>query len=515
MRILALFSIVLVAAPLHAFQEAPLRSHEEARTHDTGLVSNATGARAVVASFSVEVDGANWLRLSFSDVQLAGDEQQGLGSYLRITSMQDGASQTLHARHVREWRQTSAYFNGDALLVELVAEPGTGTNRVRLAGVTVGDFSIQGMTQCGPTDDRVLSSDPRAGRALPVGCTAWMINDCGHCFLTAGHCLSGTLSVVEFNVPLSSSGGTLMHPPPEDQYSTDAVSKQFVNGGVGNDWGYFGCFPNSVTNLTPFQRQQASFVLGAPPAPGSSATIRVTGYGVDSTPPTSNQVQQTSIGPFWNRVGNQLEYQVDTEGGNSGSPVQWTSPGVAVGIHTHGGCSTSSSSYNSGTSVLHAGLQAALANPLGVCHVPCSAGTWNYCTAKVNSQGCTPLITSSGSPSATGGAGSFTILGASMINNKTGLLLYSIMSANTPFQGGTLCLAAPLVRTAPRNSGGNPGPDDCSGTYAYDMGARIASGADANLRAGTTGYAQWYQRDPASPSAPVGLSAGLAFTIGP
>ncbi|MBK7645401.1 MAG: hypothetical protein IPJ19_20580 [Planctomycetes bacterium] len=514
MRIQNLIPTLFLATPLCAFQEAPLRSYEVSRAIDTGLVSNTTPARAVVASFSVEQPGAAWLRLSFDETLLAGDENQGTGSFVRITSMQDAATQTLHARHLREWRNTSAYFNGDALLVEIVAEPGTGPNRLHLAGVTVGTDGPQNLTQCGATDDRVLSSDPRQGRALPVGCTAWMINDCGHCFLTAGHCLGGTLSVVEFNVPLSTGSGTLLHPPPQDQYAADASSKQFTNGGVGNDWGYFGCFPNSTTGLLPFEVQHASYVLGAPPSSGSSAMLRVTGYGVDSTPPTSNQVQQTSTGPFWDLVGNRVEYQVDTEGGNSGSPVISTGPGVAIAIHTHGGCSTSASSYNSGTSILHPGLQAALANPHGVCNVGCSASTWGYCTAKLNSQGCLPVISATGTPSASGGAGSFTLHASNMINHKTGLLLYSIGSANTAFQGGTLCLANPLVRTSSQNSGGNPGADDCSGTYSYDMGARIASGLDANLQAGTTIYAQWYQHDPASPSAPVGLSAGLGFVIG-
>ncbi len=516
MRIAILLSALPLLAPAaRAFQEAPLHSHDEVRVHDTGLVANDGPTRRVVASFSVDSPGADWLRLSFAEVTLGGDEELGTGAYLRITSMLDGASQTLHARHVREWRNSSAYFNGDALLVELVAEPGSGRSRVRLSSVTIGDATLQGFTQCGATDDRVLSSDPRQGRALPVGCTAWMINDCGHCFLSAGHCLAGTLDVVEFNVPPSTGSGALQHPPPQDQYASDPSSKQFTNGGLGNDWGTFGCFPNSVTNLTPFQKQQASYVLVAPPPVSSSVTVRITGYGVDSTPSTANQVQQTSTGPFWNQAGTQLEYQVDTEGGNSGSPVAWSQANLAFGIHTHGGCSTSSTSYNSGTASTNAGLQAALASPHGVCNTACTASTWSYCTAKVNSQGCTPQITSSGSPSASGGAGSFSIHAASVINHKTGLLLYAIQPASTPFQGGTLCLANPLVRTGVQNSGGNPGADDCSGAYHFDMGARIASGVDANLHVGTTAYAQWYQRDPASASAPVGLTAGLAFTIGP
>src|SRR5262245_1629178 len=141
-KILLPLSLFLSAPSALAFQEAPLRSREVLRSLDTGFVSNDTGRRAVVASFSVEVEGANWLRLSFGGIELAGDERAGTGSFLRITSMLDGASQTLHASHVREWQHTSAYFNGDALLVELVAEPGTGPNRATLVAVTVGDVNF-------------------------------------------------------------------------------------------------------------------------------------------------------------------------------------------------------------------------------------------------------------------------------------------------------------------------------------------------------------------------------------
>ena len=31
-------------------------------------------------------------------------------------------------------------------------------------------------SQCGPNDDRVSSTDPRACRILPVGCTGWLID---------------------------------------------------------------------------------------------------------------------------------------------------------------------------------------------------------------------------------------------------------------------------------------------------------------------------------------------------
>ena len=93
--------------------------------------------------------------------------------------------------------------NGDAVLVEVLAQPGTGMNRVVVDSVTAGEIPSED-SQCGPTDDRVLSSDPRAARLLPIGCTGWIIDDCQSCFLTAGHC-SGGSQIVEFNVPLSTS----------------------------------------------------------------------------------------------------------------------------------------------------------------------------------------------------------------------------------------------------------------------------------------------------------------------
>jgi V8-like Glu-specific endopeptidase len=220
-------------------------------------------------------------------------------------------------------------------------------------------------SQCGATDDRLPSTDPRAGRILPVGCTGWLINDCSECYLTAGHC-SSNMSVVEFNVPASSSGGGLNHPSPDDQYAVDAASIQSNGGqGVGDDWAYYGTFPNPNTGLNAGQAQGSTYILGTAPSV-SGNDIRITGFGVDSTPSSRNQTQQTLVGPFSVNNGTHLGYATDTEGGNSGSPVIWEQTGAAIGIHTHGGCS-SSGGYNSGTNANHPDLQAALANPLGVC----------------------------------------------------------------------------------------------------------------------------------------------------
>ena len=202
--------------------------------HDTGMVVNEGEERQSVIAFPVFFEGVSSITLNFEDVQLSGDIKLGNASELRITSMLDGAVQRMNAEHVRQWENQSAYFNGDTLLIEVIASPNTGPNRVRIKSVEVGaETSIQ-ETQCGPVDDRVPSNDQRVSRLMPVGCTSWTINDCAKCFLSAGHCGSSGSSSVQFNVPFSTAGGSLVFPPPQDQYALDGASLQRLNS--TDDW---------------------------------------------------------------------------------------------------------------------------------------------------------------------------------------------------------------------------------------------------------------------------------------
>ncbi|MDF1837157.1 MAG: hypothetical protein P1V35_04760 [Planctomycetota bacterium] len=329
---------------------------------DSGWVQNEGNQTSVIASYTVSVPGASWMRLYFDETTLSGDLVQGTGSFIRLTSHADGAVQELNAVHLLQWSNSTAYFNGDSVEVDIVAYPGTGMNRVSVDHLDMawGVFD----SQCGALDDRAPSTDARAGRILPIGCTGWLINDCSECYLTAGHC-TGNMSVVEFNVPTSTSSGGLNHPSPDDQYAVDAASIQSNGGqGTGDDWGYYGTFPNPNTGLTAGEAQGSTYILGTAPSVAGN-DIRITGYGVDSTPSSLNQTQQTHLGPFMLNNGTHLGYETDTEGGNSGSAVVWEQTGEAIGIHTHGGCS--SSGYNSGTNLNHPDLQNALANPQGVC----------------------------------------------------------------------------------------------------------------------------------------------------
>jgi hypothetical protein len=143
----------------------------------------------------------------------------------------------------------------------------------------------------------------------------------------------------------------------------------------------------------------------------------------------------------------------------------------------------------------------------------CSGGAKVYCTAKVNSQGCTPAIAAAGTPSASAGSG-FHITATQVLSGKFGVLFYGKNGpAALPFQGGILCSQPPLVRTKLQNSGGS-GP--CDGAYDVDFNAWVASGADPGLVAGQQVNAQYWSRDPGfAPPNHTSLSDAVEFTLAP
>jgi probable HAF family extracellular repeat protein len=134
-----------------------------------------------------------------------------------------------------------------------------------------------------------------------------------------------------------------------------------------------------------------------------------------------------------------------------------------------------------------------------------------YCTAKVNSLGCSPAIGSIGYASV-GSNQPFLITCGNVLNNKSGLLFYGFGQIAAPFQGGYLCVQPPSTRTPVQLSGGSTGLPSCTGQYSYDFNALIRSGVDTRLFQGVNTCAQFWMRDPASfPT--VGLSDGLGFLI--
>lgn len=322
-----------------------------------------------VWSTEVEIPDAAWVRLQFGDVELAPATDNARESYIRITSLYDGHEQYLDRRSLGEWSYTSAYFNGGRLRIDIMASPGNdaSANRVQIISATASEPTSFPRSICGPTDDRVLSDDPRAARMMPIGCTGWLFGDQPHSFISAGHCGPGTGDVMQFNVPLSTSGGSPQNPAPQDQYPIDGSSVQLTNGGVGNDWSFYGTFANSNTGLAPRDAMGDSYVLAdSVPAP-DGRPIRVTGFGSTSSPvpPSWYLAQKTHVGTFVSAPGTSLRYNPDTSGGNSGSAVYDDSTNTAIGVHTHAGCNSGGGS-NQGTSLDLPAFRNALANPQGI-----------------------------------------------------------------------------------------------------------------------------------------------------
>lgn len=309
---------------------------------DSGYLDNGSDQARVIFTGRVQVAGALNVRLYFDRTNLPE------GTRLRLTSLHDAAIELFDGRSLADYQNYSSWFNGDSVQVELIAAPRSTGNRVRVVAADAGEGYVVGpATICGTFDDRLPSTDPRQGRQYPTGCTSWLIDL--HTVVTAGHCTASTAQQVHFNVPPSSSTGGIVLPPPDQQYRYDTTAVQRLDAGVGNDWTVASTLRNATTGLYAGQRQGSYYQLVTPPALVAGQQIRITGYGTDSDNPTRSQTQQTHVGP---RVAGSnataLGYQTDTTGGNSGSPVVLESTGQAIGVHTHGGC-TSTGGFNSGT----------------------------------------------------------------------------------------------------------------------------------------------------------------------
>lgn len=125
-------------------------------------------------------------------------------------------------------------------------------------------------------------------------------------------------------------------------------------------------------------------------------------------------------------------------------------------------------------------------------------GPTTYCTAKVNSLGCTPSLTHSGTPSTTGST-QFLLSASNVLGLVPGHLFYGLNGpATTPFKGGTLCVAQPIRRAPLLSSGGVFG--SCSGTLQLDFNSHCTSGVNPALTPGITVWAQYWSLDAGFPA---------------
>ncbi|MHC5047291.1 MAG: trypsin-like serine peptidase [Planctomycetota bacterium] len=307
---------------------------------DSGPVSNPADFSAPMFAEPVAVEGAGWLRLYFGPATTLKP-----GTFIRITSTADGEVQQLDSATLSEWGGTSAYFNGDTVIVELVAGPGTSGNRVtveQIAIPTAGAEPLDGSGMCGicGPDERVSSDELWTGRLLPVGCTASVWSQTS-CMVSAGHCI-GQGMVVQFDVPGSNPDCTLNHPPVADQFPI--LDAQFVDAGVGHDWSVLIPGSNGLGQL-PYERYgQLRPIASA--LPGDNEPVAVWGYGVDDTCVVS-QTQQSSGGSTTGVFADHYQFDVDVAGGNSGSALVHNGEIIAVVTHCDPDCP------NAGTRVDH------------------------------------------------------------------------------------------------------------------------------------------------------------------
>lgn len=327
---------------------------------DSGELANKRPAAATVFSSVIATPDAIWTRLYFADITLEGT------SRIRFTSLLDGEVQELNSAGAAMWGNTSAYFNGPMVQIELIAAPGTTQNRFVLEQLGV-DFHVFAASnhctpplQCGlcDGDTRVPSNENWACRLVSAsgGCSAAIYNP-QSCVVSAGHCM-GSNMVIQFNVPQSNPDCSINHPPTQDQFPITSQISQ--NGGVGADWAVMTSGTNNL-GQTAFDRfgEYRPIAASVP----NSGPADVWGYGVTDNC-VLRQTQQHSTGIIFSLTSTAVRHSADTTCGNSGSSL--LSNGEIIGIVSH--CSwTCPPDGNTATRIDVPAFVAARAN---ICSIP-------------------------------------------------------------------------------------------------------------------------------------------------
>ena len=106
--------------------EIPALAQSRKQVYDLELGSPTLtpAAQETIVRSTVRVQEAKWLRLQVGEFNL------GKESFLLLTSLQDQGRQRLTAQTLAEWGRSSAYFNGEAVNIELhIAAGETGVTR--------------------------------------------------------------------------------------------------------------------------------------------------------------------------------------------------------------------------------------------------------------------------------------------------------------------------------------------------------------------------------------------------
>lgn len=347
--------------------------------------------------------GTSIQNLDFSNLAVKfGTCNLGSKSYVTVTSVADGLSQTLNTQTMSEWKNISAFLNGHYAKIEVFrhnSESGISCSVERLITTEISSpepAPCNTGSGCGNTAtddlDRVSSNHQavthRFGGTISmssgymglttggVGGTASLTSN--GAFVTAGHVVSnsGDFQQIHFNPPSSTVDGATKVPSPDDQYAIDFSSITTDNTtSSSGDWSVFKVFPNPNTGLLPGEVQSSFLRVGIDNIPTSGFKY---GHGVDVFPTgtcgslnSSSRTQQratasnityisTSTGSFdWYGV---------NEGGDSGSSIVTTINSVEVSMGVNTTCSGGSIDKNSGTSFKNTAFANAINNIYGTSH---------------------------------------------------------------------------------------------------------------------------------------------------
>ncbi len=283
----------LSALSLQAQKKVPHSFQYTAEASEEGTLKELT---------QVSYSGTSSIRLYFDEVEL------GSNSYLLLEGS-DGAEQKLNAEALKNWSNSSAYFNGQTVKVSLYQAAGEEAV-VKLKELKVSE-AIQGKETHGVAQARNItnpanpSSNANGGEinleeipwAKAVGRFTNGNNSLGTGWIAPNGAIVTSdftyyeriwenewadrddgYDVIEFNVPNSNNDGSVNHPAPEDQYpiNTTAIYRESEaspfkgKGYAGADVAILEPLKNS-TGLLPGERQQqylrilpnpSSFIVG-------------------------------------------------------------------------------------------------------------------------------------------------------------------------------------------------------------------------------------------------------------
>jgi len=296
-----------------------------------GPVDNPGAVEQVMAATIVSRPGAPSIRVYF-----AGGEVLGKGTYLRITSVADGLSQRIDSNEIVQWRWSSAWFNGDSVLLELVCGPSTSGNTITVTrSCEIGAMPAPelGCNQCFamPPPSNELWSARMVNFTNPYYCSAAMWST-HSCLVSAAHCRHPVGSVAQFNVPPSTPAGVPVHPAPHDQYVVTGRQDGFI---ATQDWSVMTTATSA--GLSAFQRQGQLRRIGSQVTRAMGDAIRTPGYGLspDEMGP-QNLAQKVTVGQVTSATTFNFYYDGYSQSGNSGGGIT-TKSGAPGAVETLGG----------------------------------------------------------------------------------------------------------------------------------------------------------------------------------